>query len=199
MSYARTVKAIALALLFITAAVMPTAAQSDSGLSDLVGDAAEDRLGQLRGAVSGLLDRAMVTFGGDDSDETAAEAANQTQEVFNGNATAIQSYVNNRASADTSRDVFAFTFEIDGESSTVYLTADVVDGAYENTSVVDSTDRSVDDSCTFEGYAARSADEELSYFVTAFVNEDKNVTGKYIGRLGGRYSSDVSCSFDTES
>lgn len=193
----RSVSIAVAALLLIAAATAPVTADRDGFVTDVFDDEDDDFIATYTGVAAGFYDRAKAAFR--ESSETAAEAANQTQTVFNGNATAIQSYVNNRTTAKTSRDVFAFTFEIDGESSTVYLTGDVVDGAYQNASIVDSTSRTVDESCTLEGYAARNADEELAYFISNFVTENRSLTDSYQGRLGGRYGGSVDCTFNTSS
>jgi len=105
--------------------------------------------------------------------------------------------VNNRTSASESYDTLEFTFELDGETATVYLTTDVTADGYQNASIVDTTDRTVDESCTLQGHAARKADAELATFVEDYAAQGENVTNSYLAGLAGEYSDDVDCTFST--
>jgi len=187
-------------VLVAQAAVTPTAAQSDEGVVGGMFTAAEEStiLNTLEGLRDGFLGRASDAAAAVTDDSTAGDMAQETQTAFNDDAAEYQSWANNHTTADTSLDGLELTFTQDGESETVYLTADVVDGEYRNTSIVDSTDRSPDESCELEGNAARNAADELGEFRERFVADDGNVTNDYLTSMGSRYAGNVDCSFSTE-
>jgi len=185
--------AFAALLIFAAVGAAPAAAQENSVVDDLLDGKDDGYLASAQAYVGGFMDRVFA----DETDETAAEAAQQTQTTFNDNASTIQSWVNNRTSASESYDVLAFTFEIDGESSTVYLTSNATADGYQNASMVDTTGRTVDESCTLQGFAARQADSELGGFVEDYAAPGNNVTRSYLAGLAGKYGSDVDCTFET--
>lgn len=190
-------KRLLVALLVVAAvagAPMGVAAQADDSIVDDLLDGEDDGFVTSAYAyVNGQIDR----FLGHETDETAAEAAQQTQATFNGNASTTQTWVNNRTSASSAYDVLAFTFEIDGEAATIYLTSNATAGGYRNTSMVDTTDRTVDETCTLEGYTAQQADTELATFVDDYADPGTNVSNSYLAGLAGEYGGDVDCTFST--
>lgn len=131
----------------------------------------------------------------DPEQETASEAAQGIQDEFNAHAASLQAFGNNRTSATESANVLGITTEVDGESTTVYLVADVRSNSYENATIVDETDRTVDESCTLSGEAARAADTELAEFHERFVAGDEQLAQDYYARLAGQYGSNVDCTF----
>lgn len=146
-------------------------------------------------AVKGFGARITDAILGDDPNPSSDATAFQT--AANSPIQPIQDWVNKRTTADPDLDVFAFTFEHDGSSSTVYLTADVNGSDYENASVDSSTTRNVDESCTLEDNAVSRADDEVDRFREEFAEPDVDLTREYIGNLAGRYGKNVNCTFNT--
>ncbi len=189
------ITSVAVAALVLVASLSGgVAAQESSVVDDLLDGEDDGVLASVQAYGSGWVDRIFA----EDTGETAEEAAQNTQATFNGNNSTIQSWVNNRTTASEAYDVLEFTFEVDGESSTVYLTSNVTSDGYRNASMVDSTDRTVDESCTLEGHAAQQADTELAAFVDHYAEPGKNVTNSYLAGLAGEYGGSVDCTFDTE-
>ncbi|QZP37073.1 hypothetical protein [Halobaculum magnesiiphilum] len=194
--------ALVIAILLATAAIAPTAtvAQSDDEDDGLVGDLLDgeddgtDWSERVRGAVTGFVNRVTADTSGTD----AATAAADFQAEFNANNATLQSYANNRSTAGTDFDVLAVTFDVDDESETVYLVADVADGDYQNATIVDATDRTVDEECALEDHAATNADDEVANFTEEFASTNDSSTDRYLGRLAAEYGGAVECSFDTE-
>lgn len=183
-------------LLVVSTTAAPAAADSDSIVSDLFDDDDDSTLDAVLGFASGLADRVTHSVTGDD--EPADDAAESARKAFNADADDIQAWVNNRSTADSDADVVAVTFGVDGESETDYVVADVDNGSYANLSMVDETDRDVDEECTLSGYAATNADAEVEHFVDNFAEPDNNMTNRYLSELAGRYASNVDCTFSTE-
>lgn len=171
--------------------VAVVSAQSDGGVLEpirTVGDRIDGFLGWARGQVEKRVS--------DPADRDATEAATDFKQEYNTHSGELETWANDRVDADTAADVLELTFEIDGEESTVFLVADVNGTDYENTSVVDSTNRSVDETCTLEDDAARNAADELDHVENEYVDEDRDIPSGYLGRLAGRYDGDVDCTFD---
>ena len=197
----RNALTIALAVLLVAqAAVGPAAGQSESGPLDSAFSAAEEStvLNSLEGLRDGIFGRISDSVAGATDDRTAADMATDLQTEYNDNSAAYERWMNNRTTADTSLDVLELTISQDDSSETLYLTADVVDGSYTNTTMRNSTDRTVDESCELEGNAARNAADELGEFREDFVTEDTNVTNDYLTSMASRYGGNVDCSFSTE-
>lgn len=146
----------------------------------------------LRGAAWGEIQQRFT----DPADRDAAEAAADLKAEYNASSDDIEGWVNDRVDADADADVLAVTVEIDDDEETVFLVADVDGSDYANSSMVDSTDRSVDERCTLEDDAARNAADELEAFVEEFVDEDRDASSFYLGRTARRYDGDVDCTFD---
>lgn len=184
---------LAVALLVVTVAPVGVVTADGDGLDGLF-DNGEDAgtLDQVRAFVSGLIDR--LTAVGDDTDaETAAETA---REAFRDHDGDFQEWANDRTTATTDADVLAITFEVDGETETEYITADVNGSDYANVTMVDETDRPVDETCTLEGHAAQNADAEIDRFHDEVVAPDGNVTEADMARLAAEYGAAVDCTFE---
>jgi len=162
----------------------------NSSMMDSVRRAASRIAGAASGTLARLTDRG--------TDQTASEAADSAQSEFNANNQTIQSYINTRATASEGADVLKLTFEIDDEEATRYVVADVngTDNSYENASMVNETDREVDESCTLEDQAADNAGDELGTFVEEFASEDEDMSASYQGRMASQYAGEVDCSFE---
>jgi len=194
--HTKHITSVAVAALLVLAGVgaAPVTAQESSVVDDLLDGEDDGLVASIQAYGSGLVDRIFA----EETGETAAEAAQSTQDTFNGNNSTIESWVNNRTSASESYDVLEFTFEVGDETSTVYLTSNATSDGYQNASMVDSTERTVDESCTLEGHAAQQADTELATFVENYAEPGKNVTNSYLAGLAGKYGGSVDCTFDTE-
>lgn len=185
--------------LLAQASVTPAAAQSDGPIDGMFSAAEESSfLSALEGVRDGLVGRATDAVAGVGGSPDAAELAEDFQTAFNENSGDYQQWANNRTEATSSLDVLAVKFSQDDSNETVYLTADVVNGAYTNVSVANSTDREPDESCELEGNAARNAADELATFNERFVAGDGNVTNDYMTSMASRYGGNVDCSFTTE-
>lgn len=185
-----------LALVILLVAVLvavPAAAQTDDGpIIDLI-DGEDD--GILAG-IEGFLDGIIARFTDPAADRSASEAADDLRSEFNAHNDSLETWVNDRTTADTDANVLELTLDPEGDGDeTVYLVADVNGSDYENATLTTSTDRSVDESCTLEDAAAANAADELDAFHNRFVTEDRDVTPRYRSRLKGQYAGDVSCSF----
>jgi len=185
--------AVAVMLLLAAVSGGVVAQEEDSVVGDLLDGEDDGLIESVQAYAGGFIDRVLA----DETDETAAEAAQRTQETFNGNASTIQAWVNNRTTASDAYDVLAFTFEVDGETATVYLTSNATADGYQNASMVDTTERTVDDSCTLQDHAGRGADSELATFVEDYAVPGENVTNSYLAGLAGEYRGDVDCTFST--
>lgn len=166
----------------------------DGGILSGIGSVLDAYAGAIAGYRSRVT-RSITSKTGLSDDISAETAADDLQEVANDNIAGLQSYANDRVNAGTDYDVLELELTIDGETATRYATADVVNGSYENTSVVDSTDRSVDQSCTFEGAAARNAADELQSFIDNYVEPDKDVSEGLVSRITTEYGGKIDCSF----
>lgn len=191
-------RALAIVLLISAAAIAaaPTtvaAADNPSIFEDVtesVGTFLDALLGAARGEFARLTD--------DGADRDASEAADDLQSEFNANSGTLEDWINSRSNASGAMNVVEFELDVDGDESTVFLVADVTDGAYENASIVDSMDRTVDDSCELEGAAARNAADELETFVDTYAEDDQDVDAGYLARLDRQYRDLVDCSFPLE-
>jgi len=170
------------------------AQEENSVVGDLLDGEDDGLIESVQAYAGGFIDRVLA----EETDETAAEAAQRTQETFNGNASTIQAWVNNRTSASDAYDVLAFTFEIGDEASTVYLTSNATADGYQNASMVDTTDRTSTSPARLQDHAARGADAELATFVDEHAEPGENVTNSYLAGLAGEYGGDVDCTFSTE-
>lgn len=198
-------RGLLVAVIVLSATVPVTAAADSDPPDDLFGADSETVPGigvsteSVPAFVEGLLarfDAADIPFLENESDETAADAAQNVQTAFNGNASSFQEYVNNRTSASTDYDVIALEYVIGDETATMYLVANVSDGDYQDMSIVDSTDRTADETCTFEDRAARQADAELERFHDETVVNGEAISQARVARLAGEYGGSIDCSFD---
>lgn len=177
-------------LLLVSMTAAPAVASHDasSAADGVLGDDSS-----IVGWATGLANRLGGLFGGVDTDATTA--CSDLQTTFNEHNTTIQDYVNNRTDASSDANVLAVTCAIDDESTTRYLVADVDGDNYTNATMVDSTDRTVDETCTLEGSAAANASDELQTFVDKFASTGDDVTGQFRSRLRAQYAGKVDCTF----
>lgn len=192
---------LAVLLLVASIAMVPVSAQdstseAESVLNSVITDENASTLDTVLGTATGIYQRAQNIFAARSDEQSPAEHAADLQRTFNQNNKTIQAFVNKRSNASTSADVLKITLtEEDEDSATLYLVADVNGSNYENATVVDSTGRTVDESCTLEDSATRNADSELETFVTTFADPAENVSTKYKSSIAAEYSGQISCSF----
>lgn len=190
-SMRRALLALVLVLAAVTVAT-PASAQSDE-CADAVLESVCEANAAFWAYAGGLSDRAADVATGIVSDTGAETAADDFQSTFNSHNETIEAWVNDRTNASTDRDVVALTFRESGSGTTVYLVATVNNSSYQDSHVVDSTDRSVDESCTLEAAAARNADSETQRFHDEFAEPDTDLTDAYVRQMAGRYGGKVDC------
>jgi len=193
--------AIVCSVLFVTSmAVAPVAADhaEDESFVDGLRDDDADGWTEATGALlAGYWDRGSYILSTQsprgDGPPAANESAEEFQTYFNNHSQDLVNYTNDRGVGSEDYDVFRIRFEQEGQQETVYLVANynTTAEAYDNASVVDDTDREVDERITLEDYAAANAAEELEYFYTNFVAENETAGTAYEKRLAGRYNGDV--------
>jgi hypothetical protein len=201
--------ALALVLVLLAAGVAPTTAlaQSDSedeDLSDAIFGAAVSAVEDPLGAASkfsawGQGVAANVGAWAGDPDRTPSECASDLTTEYNEHNATYEEYVNSRTKAEETRDVVRIDCQQDedGETTTetVYLVADVQDGNYTNSRIVDSTDRTVDERVLLTGVATEDAPDDLETFRTEYAADDETPPPAYRGRMTGKYWGNVYGSF----
>lgn len=201
--YTQAVLACSLAVVMVCALAVPVAGQTGDGDGEGV-------LDTITGDADGVVDKALAAadflyglgqgyaadlISDDDADYDAFQVALDLRNDLNGHSDAYQSYLNARSTPSETRDVLQVTVEgPDSNDSTFYVTANVVNGTYENFGATGSTNRTVDESCTLSGRAAANADDELTTFREEFVEPNETVDRAYMGRLAAEYDG-IECSF----
>jgi type II secretory pathway pseudopilin PulG len=187
-------KSLAIALLISVAATAtaPTVAAADASsvfddATDAVGSLVDALIGAARGEYARLTD--------DPANRDADAAAADLQSEYNANSDELEDWINSRADATTDADALEIELTVGGDSTTVFLVADVNGSDYENSSIVDSTDRDVDEDCELEGAAARNAADELEGFVDETVDDDQDLSKRELARISRQYRGLVDCSF----
>lgn len=195
--------AVALVMFLVAAlAVPPVAAQTGGGdtlVTDLFDDEdddisaqANDMLSFVRGWIGGVIADIRVDAG----DDWSAEAvASDLRADVAGNATAYQTWLNDRLDASDEREVLKVRIENESSTATLFVTSDAVNGTFTNVTAVRSTDRVVGETCTLSGDAGRNAYDELVTFREQFVEPNETLTKRFTGRLAGQYREDVECTF----
>lgn len=191
----RTTLLLALLLVSSAIAVAPVtvSADDDSLIGDVLEGSDDDSEGWLstaRAFVGGYVERASLNFRElRDGDWSPDDRADELADEYNPYSSDFEQYANDRTTASTSLDVVEIELVNDDESATRYLVADVENGSYANTSIVESTDRQVDAWVSLCGYAARNAPDELEAFREDFVEDDEDVSASYLAETHGRYGS----------
>lgn len=192
------------AALTVTAMVgmaMPAVAQSDSVLSDFEDDEDEGWLSTdtLISGVAGAADRVAYWASSasplrDEPDPTEQARADRAalQDVYNSHSNSIEGYVNARFSGTHSEyNVIKITHERDGEQATQYLVADVENSSFTNSTMTNSTDRSVDQTVVLGDYASAEAGSELEQFHEEYVTAGEDVDQAYMANLASKYKGHV--------
>jgi hypothetical protein len=183
---------LALAGLSIVLFSDDAAAQEEASSLDVLTNADENGLlAGLRGRVEGWVNARVAWVFGEET--TASDACGDLRETFVANEATIETYANNRTTAGETDVVAIRCAPTDEDIETVYLTTDIRNGSYTNTTMVETTDRTVDEECTLEEDAAVNAAAELQTFVDEFAAPDEPVAPDFRRRITAQYAGDVDC------
>ncbi len=150
-----------------------------------------DRVDAVTAAIDGYLERAtyaasstQATLDGTSDAERAQGYATNATEVYNTHNETIESYTNKRVNVTVANwDTIAVEFGVGEATATRYLVADAENGNFVNSKMVNDTTRDVDHTLELDGYAAKNAGKELSYFAEEYAAVDRNVDGSLMTRL----------------
>ena len=217
MKQTRLTKLIVVAIV-LAAAIVPgaVAAQTDSDdedglLGDLVGkmqSVAENPTDAARAAVGyakGLYANAAYRNPFRDAKRTPEQSATDVQTEFNEHNETYLTYINERVTASSDRNVIElkFTLESDGGDSTEtryrYLVADVneTSGDYENATIVSTEpDREVDHTVELSGLATEELPDDLVTFREEYAAENETPPGSYSRELASKYAGHVHGTFE---
>lgn len=211
-----------LVLVAVTPGATPVAADETTSTGDTVLDQLFDEeeagnqtddglLGNLTASVSranlyfsGLVANTKYGVGASDEPRTAASCAEDIQTELNSNNQTYETYVNNRINASTDRNVVKVTckYEADGglldetmETESVYVVADVTNGSYSNMTVVDSTNRSVDERVVLTGLAVQQLPDDLKAFTDDYAAKGKTPGKGYERMMAAKYAGHVEGTF----
>jgi hypothetical protein len=207
-------KPIAVATLAVLAllagAAAPTAANHDSttqdeGLADSLfgtSDSDDDGLvgqaqrvaGGLYGAATGGLDRALYESPFGPEPDSAEQNAEDTMQAFNERSESFVAYANDRNVSGG--EVVQITFDQADATETIYLVAEYneTSDAYDSAAMVNTTDRSVDETVTVSGMAADNAADEIEAFHSEFVEDNEDVTTSWLAKQWAAYNEDLESS-----
>ncbi len=180
----------------ISGGVVAQTEEENSLFEQLTGDDADektlgDRVDAVTAAVDGYLERAVYTAGsaqatlnGTSDVDRAQEYAADATEVYNAHNETIEQYTNKRVSVTVaSWDTVAVEFGVGDATATRYLVSNAENGDFANSRMVNDTTREVDHTLRLDGYAAKNADKELSYFVEEYAAEDKDIDASLMTRM----------------
>ena len=204
-------KPIAVATLAVLAllagAAAPAAANHDSttqdegladslfGTSDSNDTSVLDTVSAAIGVASGTLDRARYQYSPFGPEPDSAEAnAEDTMQAFNENAGDFVAYANDRNVSGG--EVVQITFDQNDAEETIYLVAayNQTSDSYESAAMVNTTDRSVDETVSVSGMAADNAADEIEAFHETFVDPNDDVTTSWLAKQWAAYNEDLSSS-----
>lgn len=196
---------ILVAALLVAAAVAPApaSAQSDDDFWGNLGDGEDDgslavAAAEKIAATTSFMARQAATLGeffGEDESGSASEYATDFQRTFNSNNGTLESYVNQRVTADTGHDVYRVYFnDKEGGNVTRYVVSTVENGNFTNARMVnqttfDSLNRSVDYTVRADWYVSRNAADELDAFITEYAEPNKDLTSSYVAKKKAKYGS----------
>jgi hypothetical protein len=204
-------KPIAVATLAVLAllagAAAPAAANHDTttqdeGLADsLFGTSDSNETGVIDtvsaaiGVASGTLDRARYQYSpfGPEPD-SAEQNAEDTMQAFNEHSGDFVDYANDRNVSGS--EVVEITFEQADDPETIYLVAayNQTSNEYDSAAMVNTTDRSVDETVSVSGMAADNAADEIEAFHETFVDPNDDVTTSWLAKQWAAYNEDLDSS-----
>jgi hypothetical protein len=206
---------IAVLVLMATVASVatPVAAQSDDGdgslLDGLLTESDDENEGLLdsvfetvanaRAYAAGLIQNVAYYNPLREPTRTPAECAADIGAEISTHSAAYLRYVNDRTTADTSRNVIQImcTGE-DAESESVYLVADVnaTSGEYQGLTAVSDTEREVDHTVYLSGLATEELPDDLAAFRKQYVEPNQTPNGTYVRLMAGKYLGSVHGTFE---
>ncbi len=186
-------------LLLIASLSGGVAAQTDDGehslFEQLTGEGDDktlgDRVDAVTAAIDGYLERASYTAtaaqaklnGTSDAERVQSYATNVT-EIYNANNETLETYTNNRVNVTVSKwDTIAIEFEVGDATATRYLLSNERNGEFVDSKMVNDTTRDVDHTLRLDGYAAKSASEELSYFTNEYAADGRDIDASLLTRM----------------
>jgi hypothetical protein len=166
---------------------------SDSNDTGLVGQAQRVASG-LYGAASGTVDRALYEAPFGPEPDSAEANADDTMQAFNEHSSDFVAYANDRNVSGG--EVVQITFDQRDAEETIYLVAEYnqTSDQYDSAQMVNTTDRTVDETVTVSGMAADNAAEEIEAFHSEFVESNADVTTSWLAKQWAAYNEDLSSS-----
>lgn len=135
-----------------------------------------------------------TTVSGEEPTPVVEERADEVQQIWNQNASAIEAEHNDDLDLEANRTyVLAIGFELHGEETERYLVADTDENGTATTEVVASVgdDQVIDETLRLCGYAADQAPEELRTYLDRFVGTDEQPDRVYAAKRKTRYGDDI--------
>lgn len=172
----------------VTAISEPEAA-SASLISDLPLDLLPD---YLAAEFTSIIQSWFGGFFGDSTEEANAQTeASQAQSYYNDNSDAFTSWLNSQTADQdvnlSAYDTIKVTFAVNDENATRYVIGLVDNDRYATTTVVNSTDRTVDQTLVLRGRAAVDADSTLETMHSKFVESGDPISREYQTELAATY------------
>jgi hypothetical protein len=166
---------------------------SDSDDDGLVGQA-QRVVGGFYGAATGGLDRALYESPFGPEPDSAEQNAEDTMQAFNDHSGDFVDYANDRNVSGG--EVVQITFDQTDASETIYLVAEYNQSSdqYDSAQMVNTTDRSVDETVTVSGMAADNAAAEIKAFHSEFVADNEDVTTSWLAKQWAAYNEDLESS-----
>lgn len=185
----------------VSAAVAPAAAQSDESAVGEISQAIESAAGIANEVVpvnllknpDDFVRGLQARWFEEPADNTAAEAEQGVRTYINGNSTDFVNWSESRYNASQNPAVAEVVYEVDGERAKHYIVTNASNGTYDSLTVTNSTDRTVEWTCTLEGAAAQNAPVEVRDIHQEFVVQNESITGEYKAELAAKYARNVKC------
>ncbi|RDZ49522.1 hypothetical protein C5C07_20280 [Haloferax sp. Atlit-4N] len=162
----------------------------------LVTDLLSAQVAGQRGKVDRIIHEILVRLGLAQRDVTAAKAATSAEDYYNSRSDEFTAWMNTQ-SADsnvnlTETDTVQVNFTVNGETETRYLIGLVDGDRLATTTVVRSTNRTVDHSVNLTGFAAADATNQLERIYEQSVRDNQPVTLAQQEAMRERYGPDIS-------
>lgn len=173
----------------LASAVSEPKAASNSLLSELPLDLLPEYLSaDFKATIDAWFQR---LFGGGTSSANVQEEASQLESTYNENSGDFTSWANAQTAGQdfnhSAYDTIKIRMQVNDENATRYLIALVDGDRFATTTVVNETDRTVDETLVLKGKAAVDADSILETIHEDYVLEDRAISREYQTRLSGRY------------
>jgi len=185
----------------VSAVVAPAAAQTDESVSGEISAAIESAAGVAERAIPVNLLRnpddfvrgLQARWFEKPDDNTAAEAERGVRTYINNNSSDFVTWADGRYNASQNLAVAEIVYEVDGETASHYIVTTASNDTYDSLAVTNTTDRTVDYTCTLEASAAKNAPREVRDIHQEFVVANENISGEYKAEMAAKYAREVSC------